>query len=121
MAGGVAAALEKVRRAAAACGRAEVRVMVEAESVREAQFLMATTAPPDRILLDNMPLADMREAVRAIRKAGPRTEVEATGGVDLDMVRAIAETGVDVISIGALTHSAPALDLSLLFAPTAGR
>ena len=51
------------------------------------------------------------------RQSGPGIELEATGGVTLENVRGIAETGVDVISVGALTHSAPALDLSLLFDP----
>jgi nicotinate-nucleotide pyrophosphorylase (carboxylating) len=67
-----------------------------------------------RILLDNMNLAQMR---RAVELAAGRAELEASGGVTLDTVRAIAETGVDFISIGALTHSAPALDLSLIFEP----
>ncbi len=64
----------------------------------------------DHLMLDNMPLAEMREAVRVV--AG-RARLEASGGVSLATVRAIAETGVNYISIGALTHSAPALDLSL--------
>jgi nicotinate-nucleotide pyrophosphorylase (carboxylating) len=66
------------------------------------------------ILLDNMSTEEMREAVS--RVAG-RAELEASGGVSLETVRAIAETGVDYISVGALTHSAPALDLSLRLDP----
>ena len=65
---------------------------------------------PDVILLDNFTLEDLREAVR--RTAGAVT-LEASGGVNLTTVRAIAETGVNVISVGALTHSAPVLDIGL--------
>jgi nicotinate-nucleotide pyrophosphorylase (carboxylating) len=65
----------------------------------------------DRIMLDNMDLDQMQEAVRL---TGGRVHLEASGGVDLERVAAIAATGVDYISIGALTHSAPALDLSML-------
>ena len=67
-----------------------------------------------RILLDNMAPESLREAVAL---AAGRAELEASGGVTLDTVRAIAETGVDFISVGALTHSAPALDLSLVLEP----
>ena len=69
-------------------------------------------AGADIILLDNMTLDEMRDAVDRI--AG-RARTEASGGVRLDTVRAIAETGVDFISVGAITHSAPALDLALDF------
>jgi len=62
------------------------------------------------VLLDNMSLADLREAVAMI---GGRMIIEASGGVTLETVRAIAETGVDLISVGALTHSARVLDLGL--------
>ena len=62
------------------------------------------------ILLDNMTLDELREASE---RAKGRAETEASGGVNLETVRAIAETGVDWISVGALTHSSPALDLSL--------
>ena len=62
------------------------------------------------VLIDNFDLPRMREAVAI---AGNRAELEASGGIDLKSVRAIAETGVDVISSGALTHSAPVLDIGL--------
>ena len=65
---------------------------------------------PDVVLLDNFTVPDLSKAVRLV---GARCTVEASGGVTLESVRAIAETGVDVISIGALTHSAPAIDLGL--------
>jgi nicotinate-nucleotide pyrophosphorylase (carboxylating) len=61
-------------------------------------------------MLDNFSLGDLR---RAVAMAGGRTVLEASGGASLETVRAIAETGVDVISVGALTHSAPALDIGL--------
>jgi nicotinate-nucleotide pyrophosphorylase (carboxylating) len=70
----------------------------------------ALAAGADRILLDNMHLGALREAVELV--AG-RCPLEASGGVTLATVRAIAETGVDCISAGALTHSAPSLDISL--------
>jgi len=62
------------------------------------------------VMLDNMDVGTMREAVA---RTGGRVLLEASGGVRLETVRAIAETGVDLISVGALTHSAPALDISL--------
>ena len=71
---------------------------------------MGVAAGAHIILLDNMAVPQLAAAVRHI--AG-RAVVEASGGVTLDSVRAIAETGVDLISVGALTHSAPALDLSM--------
>jgi len=83
---------------------------VEVECDTLAQVREALAAGPDRILLDNMSLEELREAVSLT--AG-RAELEASGGVNLDTVRAIAETGVDFISVGALTHSARALDVSL--------
>ena len=87
-----------------------VRIEVEVESVAEA--IEAAEARADVIMLDNMSNAEMRRAVEAIAH---RAQVEASGGVRLDTVRAIAETGVDLISVGALTHSVKALDISLDF------
>jgi len=84
------------------------KIEVEAKTVPEA--MEAADAGVDIVMLDNMGLEDMRQAVRAIHG---RVLVEASGGVTLDRVRAIAETGVDFISVGALTHSAKALDISL--------
>jgi len=83
---------------------------LEVEIDRLDQLAAVLVAEPDTIMLDNFTLPDLREAVAHI--AG-RAITEASGGVTLDTVRAIAETGVDVISVGALTHSAPALDLGL--------
>jgi nicotinate-nucleotide pyrophosphorylase (carboxylating) len=68
---------------------------------------------PELVLLDNMSLDEMREAVRRRNRVAPDVYLEASGGITLANVRAIAETGVDRISVGALTHSAPALDIAL--------
>jgi len=87
-------------------------VVVECASLEELDEAIAGAAP--RVLLDNMTLEEMRAAVGVV--AG-RAVVEASGGVSLASVRSIAETGVDLISVGALTHSAPALDVSLELNP----
>ncbi len=89
--------------------RPGVRVEMEADTLDQVRRFLALEGV-DVILLDNMPLAEMREAVRL---AAGRVALEASGGVNLETVAAIAETGVDFISVGALTHSARALDLSL--------
>jgi nicotinate-nucleotide pyrophosphorylase (carboxylating) len=86
-----------------------LKIEIETESLAQVDEALASGA--DIIMLDNMSLADMRSAVAAI--AG-RALVEASGGVNLETVRAIAETGVDIISVGALTHSARAMDISML-------
>lgn len=85
-----------------------IRVEIEIDSLDELESALA--ARPEWILLDNMRVDDMRAAV--LRTAG-RVKLEASGGVNLETVRAIAATGVDYISVGALTHSAKALDISL--------
>jgi nicotinate-nucleotide pyrophosphorylase (carboxylating) len=85
-------------------------IPVEVEIDALSQLDAALAAAPEWVLLDNMPPAEMAQAVRIV--AG-RVKLEASGGVTLATVRAIAETGVDAISVGALTHSAPALDISL--------
>lgn len=85
-----------------------LKVEVEAKTIEEA--MEAADAGADIVMLDNMSLDDMRQAVKAIQR---HALIEASGGVTLDKVRAIAETGVDFISVGALTHSARALDLGL--------
>jgi nicotinate-nucleotide pyrophosphorylase (carboxylating) len=90
---------------------------VEIEVDTLAQLDAALKARPDIILLDNMPPPDLREAVRHRNELAPGVLLEASGGVTLETVRAIAETGVDRISIGALTHSAPALDIALDYLP----
>ena len=94
--------------------RAPAGVTVEVECATLAEVEDALTAGVPRILLDNMEPAELRSAVEA---AAGRAELEASGGITLDGARAVAETGVDFISVGALTHSAPALDISLLLDP----
>lgn len=108
VAGGVG---EAARRALAGAPEG-TPVEVECATLAEVDEALAAGAP--RLLLDNMPLDDLREAVR---RAGGRAELEASGGIALESVREIAETGVDAISVGALTHSAPALDLGLTLEP----
>jgi nicotinate-nucleotide pyrophosphorylase (carboxylating) len=100
--GSVSAAVARLRSAT------ELPIEVECDTLDQVGDALATGA--DAILLDNMSLADLRSAVAL---AAGRARLEASGGVTLDTVRAIAETGVDEISVGALTHSAPALDVSL--------
>lgn len=95
---------------ARAVAPAGIKVEVECDNL--AQVTVAIAAGADVIMLDNMDLADLREAVKLV---DGRAVTEASGGVRLDTVRAIAETGVNWISVGALTHSAPALDLGLDF------
>jgi nicotinate-nucleotide pyrophosphorylase (carboxylating) len=87
-------------------------LQIEVECERPEQVQAAVDAKVDIVLLDNMSLDNLRESVRI---AAGRAKTEASGGVNLSTVRAIAETGVDWISVGALTHSPPALDLALDF------
>ncbi len=84
------------------------------------QFAIALTLPVDIIMLDNMPPAMMAEAVAIRNEIAPKIELEASGGITLDTLAAAAESGVDRISIGALTHSAQAVDIGLdgSFLPT---
>ena len=86
------------------------RLPVEVEVATAPEALEAAEAEADIVMLDNMSLEDMRKAVKSIHG---RALIEASGGITLDNVRAVAETGVDFISIGALTHSVTALDISL--------
>lgn len=89
------------------------RMIVEIEVDTLAQLDEVLAAAPDLVLLDNMTLDQLREAVRRRDAAAPAVELEASGGVRLENVGPIARTGVDRISIGALTHSPPALDFGL--------
>jgi nicotinate-nucleotide pyrophosphorylase (carboxylating) len=90
---------------------------VEIEVDTLEQLDEALAGKPDIVLLDNMSLDQMREAVRRRNEKAPGVLLEASGGVNLTTVRGIAETGVDRISVGALTHSAPALDIGLDYLP----
>lgn len=86
---------------------------IEVEVDNLGMFETALQSTPDIILLDNMSVADMKEAVRLRNAMGAGVLLEASGGIQLENLREIAMTGVDRISIGAITHSAPALDLAL--------
>lgn len=109
-AGGVAEALAAVLPRAREAG-----MPVEVEVTDLEELDAALRAAPDRILLDNMDPPALARAVRRAEAAAERVPLlEASGGITLDGVRRIAETGVDLVSVGALTHSAPVLDLSLL-------
>jgi nicotinate-nucleotide pyrophosphorylase (carboxylating) len=90
--------------------KASPKLKIEVEVKTPQEAVEAAEAGADIIMLDNIGLEDMRQAVQLIRG---RALIEASGGITLDRVRAVAETGVDLISIGALTHSAKALDISL--------
>ena len=86
------------------------QIEIEVTTIQE--VVDAVKADADIIMLDNMSLDNMRESVRIINK---RALIEASGGISLDNVRTVAETGVDIISVGAITHSAKALDINLTF------
>jgi nicotinate-nucleotide pyrophosphorylase (carboxylating) len=101
-AGSIRAAVERLRAAT------DLSVEVECDTLEQVQEALAVGV--DAILLDNMPLDELRAAVALARG---RARLEASGGVTLETVRAIAETGVEEISVGALTHSARSLDVSL--------
>lgn len=107
--GGVGEAVRRARAFAPHLMKVEVEVD-GLDQLDEALALIPEGVCPDVIMLDNFALDDLREAVR---RAEGRVVLEASGGVDLSTVRGIAETGVDVISVGALTHSAPVLDIGL--------
>ena len=105
----VGSADEAVRRARANVGDI-MHVEVEIENVGDLEAVIAAGA--DIVMLDNMAPAEMR---RAVAVAGGRCLLEASGGVTLENIREVAETGVDLISVGWITHSAPALDVALDF------
>jgi nicotinate-nucleotide pyrophosphorylase (carboxylating) len=108
IAGGVAEAVRRVRES----NTRNLRVEVEIHDLSE--LPAAIDASVDRVLLDNMDTEQIREAVRTVRERTNDIEIEASGNMKLERVRAVAEAGVDFISVGALTHSAQALDLSMV-------
>ena len=112
LAGSVAKAIYAVRTA-----QPEMSLEIECRDVEEVAYALGTGA--DRLLLDNMAPQELREAVglRDAERGTDRPPLEASGGVTLETVRSIAESGVEFISVGALTHSAPTLDFSLLLEP----
>lgn len=109
-AGSIPAAIQAARR-----NNPGIEVEVEVETL--AEFAVALAESPDYIMLDEFSLEDMRTAVRQRDAAGSRSQIEASGGVDFDTLAKIAATGVDFVSIGALTKHVRAIDLSLRFQP----
>jgi nicotinate-nucleotide pyrophosphorylase (carboxylating) len=107
LAGGVKSAVDRARR-----HRSDLPLEVEAQRLEEVDEALAAGA--DTILADNLSTADLREAVRRV---GGRAKVEISGGVTLDRIAELAATGADYVSIGALTHSAPAVDISFEIEP----
>jgi nicotinate-nucleotide pyrophosphorylase (carboxylating) len=103
-AGGIGAAVARVR----ACVPQDLKIEVEVKNVDELENVLALNV--DRILLDNMSLEGMQRAVRLVNR---RVPLEASGNIGLDNVGAVAATGVDYISVGALTHSVRAMDISM--------
>lgn len=99
--------------------KARPKKFLAIEVTNRQEFLAAIKAKPDCILLDNWRLANVRKAVKRRNRLGKKILLEASGGVTLENVRAIAKTGIDRISIGRLTHSAPCLDVSLRAHPQA--
>jgi nicotinate-nucleotide pyrophosphorylase (carboxylating) len=110
LAGGIKNALEKAHRNR----RGTQLIEVEVRGLGELED--ALTYGAEAILLDNMTVADVRSAVERCSRVERRIPLETSGGINLENVRAYAETGVDFISVGALTHSAPAVDMSLRIA-----
>ena len=105
--GGIEAAARRVQDS----NVLDIQVEIEARDLDEVRAALA--AAVDRIMLDNMNVDQVADAVSAIRAHSSSPEIEASGGVTLANVRELAETGVDYVSVGALTHSAPAVDFSL--------
>lgn len=111
LAGSVVEALERAHRNR----RGEQPIECEVRSLAELEQALAHGA--EAVLLDNMSVADVRSALERIARHSRRTPVEVSGGINLENVRSYAELGVDYISVGALTHSATAVDMSMRIAP----
>lgn len=111
------AAANGIEAAVAAARATERGVMIEVEVETLEELEQALDAGADRLLLDNFSLAAMRAAVKLRAQRSSSTELEASGGITLEDVRAIAETGVDFISIGAITKHLRAIDYSIRFVP----
>ncbi len=104
---------DRLDLAVEAARKAYPLLAVEIEVESKAELESALRAEPEWIMLDNMPLDLMRECVQIVRDSGKKTRLEASGGINLRTANAIAATGVDALSVGALTHSAPSVDLAL--------
>lgn len=104
---------EELSRRIAAFRRRHPRVPIQVEANSLDQLRQALALKPELILLDNMGAPLLRRAIALARRLSPRVKLEVSGGVDLNTIRALAKLGPDRISVGRITHSAPALDLSL--------
>jgi len=111
LSGGVRRAVEMARR------YAPHLMKIEVEVANQSQLLEAIDAQADVIMFDNMKPDEIRECVKLSREKAPGTLLEVSGGVKLENVRELAQCGVDMISVGAITHSAAAVDISLSIAP----
>jgi nicotinate-nucleotide pyrophosphorylase (carboxylating) len=111
LAGGVAAALKKARQNR----REEQPIEIEVRNLTELEEALSNGA--ERVLLDNMTVDAVREAVAKVRSHARQVPVEVSGGIRLENVRAYAEAGADFISVGSLTHSSQAVDLSMRIVP----
>jgi nicotinate-nucleotide pyrophosphorylase (carboxylating) len=111
LAGGVASALERAHKNR----RGEQIIEIEVRSLEELE--QALEHGGEAILLDNMPVEDVKRAIERCSRVQRRIPLEVSGGITLENVRAYAETGVNFISVGALTHSAKAMDMSMRMAP----
>ena len=107
-AGSIPAAVTRIREALAE-RHLSLRIEIEVRTLDELEIVLPLNV--DRVMLDNMSVVEIKEAVKRVCSG---VELEVSGGVTLETVRNLAETGVDFISVGALTHSAPAMDFSLL-------
>jgi nicotinate-nucleotide pyrophosphorylase (carboxylating) len=89
-----------------------LKIEVEVQSIAELEEALKFN--PDRIMLDNMSISDMKSSVSIVKNSGKVVELEASGNITLSTIAAVAETGVDFISCGSITHSAPSMDIHLL-------
>jgi nicotinate-nucleotide pyrophosphorylase (carboxylating) len=110
-AGGVTNALTKAKGFVSGL---PLPVKIEVEVQNLSEFLEAVGMAPDRIMLDNMSVELMADCVQRVRKSGVRIELEASGNITMHTIAAVAQTGVDFISMGSLTHSVKALDIHLI-------
>jgi nicotinate-nucleotide pyrophosphorylase (carboxylating) len=111
LAGGVRRAIEFARHSVSHL------LKIEVEVANQSQLKEAVAARADVIMLDNMSLEEIRQSVQVIREQAPSVIIEASGNVSLETIRQIAECGVDLISVGAITHSATAVDISMKMTP----
>ena len=111
LAGGVRRAVELAR------GAVSHLMKIEVEVGNRSQLREAITSRADVIMLGNMSLEEIKESVKSIREQSPGTIIEVSGGVTLENVRLFADCGVDLISVGAITHSVAAVEISLKIRP----